>query len=80
MEGYPLNGACSFRGFYYPYRVKENQMLVLTCRIDEAVILTVPGLDRPITVKIVNVRQGRTQVGFDAPRNVTILRENLTDR
>ena len=59
-----------------PSRQKEIAMLIVTRRGGESVVLSIPGSDETIAVKVV---QDGTQVrlGIDAPREVKILREEL---
>ena len=49
-------------------------MLVLSRKQGESI-----RINDNITVKIVNVGQGRVRIAIDAPSNVTILREELCD-
>ncbi len=49
-------------------------MLVLSRRLNEKVIL--PGLN--VTVQVVAIENGRVRLGFEAPPDVIVLREELT--
>lgn len=49
-------------------------MLVLSRKQGESI-----RINDNITVKIVNVGQGRVRIAIDAPSNVTILRQELCD-
>lgn len=49
-------------------------MLVLTRKIDQAVVL-----DGGIEVRVLGIIRGRVKLGFAAPRSTLILREELTD-
>jgi len=49
-------------------------MLVLSRKTGESI-----RINDNITIKIVNVGQGRVRIAIDAPSNVTILREELCD-
>jgi carbon storage regulator len=49
-------------------------MLVLSRRLNEKVVM--PGLK--VTVQVVAIDNGRVRLGFEAPPDVTILREELT--
>jgi len=48
-------------------------MLVLSRRINETIVL--PGLKT--TIRVVSVGGGRVRLSIDAPRDVTILRQEL---
>jgi carbon storage regulator len=48
-------------------------MLVLSRRLNEKVVL--PGLN--VTVQVVAIENGRVRLGFEAPPQVPILREEL---
>src|SRR5260370_232487 len=52
-------------------------MLVLSRRLNEKIVF--PGLD--ISVQIVNIKPGgAVRLGIEAPRAVTVLREEIPDR
>jgi carbon storage regulator len=55
-------------------------MLVLSRRRDEKILLKVPGIDEDIEVTIVQVDKNRVRLGFTAPENVTILRNELKNK
>jgi carbon storage regulator len=59
--------------------VKETEvkMLVLSRRKDETVLVKVPGLGEDIEITIVQIDSSRVRVGFKAPPNVAILRQEL---
>jgi len=50
-------------------------MLVLTRRIDEAIIINVPGAD--IKIKILEVNGQQVRVGIEAPKECNIYRQEL---
>lgn len=52
-------------------------MLVLSRRRDEKIVLVVPGIDEEIEVTVVQIDSSRVRLGFKAPPNVTILRQEL---
>ena len=52
-------------------------MLVLSRRKDEKVLVKVPGIDEMIEVTVVQIDSSRVRLGFKAPSNVTILRQEL---
>lgn len=54
-------------------------MLVTTRHPGESVIITVPPGDKPqrITVKLIQVRGDRVRLGFDAPREIEVHREEV---
>jgi carbon storage regulator CsrA len=61
----------------------EATMLVLTRGIDEAVVLLVPRTGQPslrIEVMVTAVRNGRVRIGFEAPAEVLIDREEVSER
>src|SRR5579871_1186391 len=60
---------CCFRG-------KETLMLVLSRRIGEKILF--PGFET--SVQVVDVKRGTVRLGIQAPRSVTILREEIPDR
>jgi len=49
-------------------------MLILSRKIGEAVVL-----DEKITVKIIDISKGVVRIGFDAPNDMLILREELEE-
>ena len=49
-------------------------MLILSRKIGEAVVL-----DEKITVKIIDISKGVVRIGFDAPDDMLILREELEE-
>jgi carbon storage regulator CsrA len=50
-------------------------VLILTQRIEEAVTITCPD-GREIRVKVLGVGHGDVRLGYDAPKDVSILRDN----
>lgn len=52
-------------------------MLVITRTRDEAVIIRVPGLAVPIRISANDIRNDRVRLGFQAPREVEINREEI---
>lgn len=55
-------------------------MLVLSRRRDEKVLVKVPGLENELEVTVVQIDSNRVRLGFKAPPNVTILREELRSK
>jgi len=51
-------------------------MLVLSRRLNEKIVF--PGTQ--ISVQVVAIRPGSVRLGIEAPRSVTVLREELPDR
>ena len=47
-------------------------MLVISRKIDESVII-----DKNIIIKIVDIDKNQVRIGIEAPKNITILREEL---
>ena len=50
-------------------------MLVLSRRVGEAIII-----NDNIIIRVVDVKSGKIKIGIEAPRDVKILREEVTDR
>ncbi len=59
---------------------KEDEMLVLSRRRDEKILVKVPGVDDAIEVTVVQIDNSRVRLGFNAPAEVTILRSELTQK
>jgi carbon storage regulator len=49
-------------------------MLVLSRKVDQTIVI-----QGNITIKILEINGDRVKIGIDAPRNVVILRQELTD-
>lgn len=54
-------------------------MLILTRRIEEAVTITCPG-GQEVVVRVLGIGSGDVRLGFDAPADVKILRDNAKYR
>jgi carbon storage regulator len=55
-------------------------MLVLSRRTDESIVITLSGANgEPITVTVLAVEGDRVKLGIQAPRQVTVLRQELCD-
>jgi carbon storage regulator CsrA len=54
-------------------------MLVLSFDLDGVAVLYPPG-QPPIRVMVTSINRGQVKLGFDAPRNVKVLREKLKPR
>lgn len=52
-------------------------MLVLSRKIDEKVMIEVPGLDGTITLTVVKIERSKVRMGIDAPQCVSVLRHEL---
>jgi sRNA-binding carbon storage regulator CsrA len=52
-------------------------MLVLERRINEDVVLTIPGWKRPIIVRVCKLGNGWAKIGFDGPSSVRIARREI---
>lgn len=55
-------------------------MLVLTREKDEAIIIVVPdGTPHPATIRIIiaDIRGNKVRLGIDAPKNITVDREEI---
>lgn len=53
--------------------------LVLKRRPGEAITLDVPGAD-PVTITLVQLTNGQASIGIEAPREVSILRDDAKRR
>lgn len=49
-------------------------MLILNRKIDEAIVI-----DENITIRILDVVDGKVKIGIDAPREINILRQEVYD-
>ena len=54
-------------------------MLILSRNIDQSIIVILPNKEE-ILVKILGTERGRVTVGFEAPDDVKIIREELIRR
>lgn len=52
-------------------------MLILGAKENARIRLTVPPSDKPTEIVVVNAWDVKTRFGFDAPREVVILREGV---
>lgn len=52
-------------------------MLILTRKTKEAIII---GDDKKIKITILNIRGGQVQLGIDAPKEISVHREEIFDR
>ena len=55
-------------------------MLILRRQVGERIIIRGPGLIAPITLTIVDIMKGYTRLGIDAPRTMSVVREELLER
>lgn len=53
-------------------------MLVLTRKEGERVVINFPG--QRVVLEVCKVEGDRVRLGFDAPRSVAVLREEIADR
>lgn len=53
-------------------------MLVLTRRLEEGLVITVPG-GETITISVFAIEGDRVKLGIDAPRHMTVLRQELCE-
>lgn len=51
---------------------EENNMLILTRKKDESIIL-----DGKIEIKIIEIEDGKVKIGIDAPKDIDIMRKEL---
>ena len=53
-------------------------MLVLTRRLEEGLVITVPG-GETITISVFAIEGDRVKLGIEAPRHMTVLRQELSE-
>ena len=54
-------------------------MLILSRRVNEAITVTHPD-GTEVVISVLGVLGGQVRLGFDAPKEVRILRDNAVDR
>lgn len=54
-------------------------MLVLTRRLEEGIVIQIPGSAESITVSVLGVEGEKVKLGIAAPRAVTVLRQELCE-
>lgn len=54
-------------------------MLVLTRRSEESLVITLPDTGERVVVSVLGVDGDRVRLGIQAPRRVTVLRQELCD-
>ncbi len=52
-------------------------MLILTRKTKESIVI---GNDKEIKITVLNVRGNQVQLGIEAPKNITVHREEIYDR
>ena len=65
-------------GAWLSKEAKERQVLVLTRKSQEAIVLTLNG--KEILIRCLSCNDGRARIGIDAPSEVRIRREELDER
>jgi len=55
-------------------RKSENKMLVLSRKVDQTIVI-----QGNITIKILEINGDRVKIGINAPRDVVVLRQELTE-
>ena len=53
-------------------------MLLLSHRTDEYITIFTPD-NQEITIKVINTKHGQVKLGFDAPEDFLILRDEIKD-
>lgn len=56
-------------------RQEENNMLILTRKKDESIII-----DGNIEIRIIEIDDGKVKIGIDAPKHIDIIRKELYKR
>lgn len=54
-------------------------MLVLARRVEQEILIRVPGRDKPIVIKVLSIGGGHVKLGFAAEDDIEIMREELVD-
>jgi carbon storage regulator len=54
-------------------------MLVLSRKIDEKILLKIPGIQENIEISVVRIDKNKVRLGINANEKVTILREELAN-
>ena len=55
-------------------------MLVLSRKRDEKIFVQIPGIDEKIEITVVQIDSSRVRLGFNAPKDVIILRKELEEK
>jgi carbon storage regulator len=58
-----------------PKQAKERDMLILTRRVGEAVVI-----DEEVTVTVLGVKGNQVRIGVNAPKTVSVHREEIFER
>ena len=58
-----------------PLKTRRVPMLVLSRSIGESIVIS-----DNIHIKIVNLRNGQVRIGIDAPKNITVHREEIYEK
>jgi carbon storage regulator CsrA len=64
---------------YRGFTLKEKRMLVLSRRVGEGIVITVPGGGR-IRVVVNNAWDGKASIGVEAPREYQIHRDEIQEQ
>lgn len=52
-------------------------MLILTRKVDDAIVIEVEGQSEPITIKVTEISPSQVRLGIDAPKGCKIWRSEL---
>lgn len=52
-------------------------MLVITRRMHEKIMITIPGRTEPIVVTLCGQRENKVRIGIDAPPDIRVWREEI---
>ena len=62
------------RGQDGPTKTKEDEMLVLSRKVNEKIVI-----DGGIVVTVVKIEGGQVRLGIEAPRNIKVFRQEILE-